>query len=279
MFGHGRVPPRAALPLQERATLLLIFQPGTKGQATALDRIPPFPNPGVGAGHGCPDTHPGASGGAQSTKSHRLCSTDGPPCSQQLRSPWEPSLALTQQERTQTALLPCLHPHSIHHCPGTALGTFIFKMSLSSPLDPTLRRNNTGRLPPPAPSLARHQMAPRPGGSLRTAAGGSLSTEDRLQPASSCTAALTLHWLCKQRHNVSQTTLTKPLCVQRAKVGEMGTEGPGVLRHNLSFHKGKGEAGPAPSLPGLLPASQLGRESGYRLGWRDKGIRLVSSAK
>lgn len=65
---------------------------------------------------------------------------------------------------------------------------------------------------------------------------------------------------------MSQTTLTKPLYVQRPKVEEMGTEGPGVLQHNLSFHKGKGEAGPAPSSHRLLPASQLRREFGYRLG-------------
>lgn len=64
---------------------------------------------------------------------------------------------------------------------------------------------------------------------------------------------------------MSQTTPTKPLCVQRAKVEEMGTEGPGVLQHNLRFHKGKGEARPAPSSYRLLPASQL-REFGYRLG-------------
>lgn len=58
---------------------------------------------------------------------------------------------------------------------------------------------------------------------------------------------------------MSQTTLTKPLCVLRAKVEEMGTEGLSVLQHNLSFHKGKGEAGPAPSSRRLLPASQLRR--------------------
>lgn len=61
------------------------------------------------------------------------------------------------------------------------------------------------------------------------------------------------------RHNMSQTTPTKPLCVQRAKVEKMGTEGPDVLQHNLSFLKGKGEAGPPPSLRRLLPASQLRR--------------------
>lgn len=47
---------------------------------------------------------------------------------------------------------------------------------------------------------------------------------------------------------MSQTSLTKPLCVQRAKVEEMGTEGPGVLQHNLSFHKGKGRGRASPKL-------------------------------
>lgn len=78
---------------------------------------------------------------------------------------------------------------------------------------------------------------------------------------------------------MSQTTLTKPLCMQRAKVEEMRTEGSGVLQHNLSFHKGKGKAGPAPSSHSLLQASQLSREFGYCLGQRDKGIRLLFSAK
>lgn len=76
---------------------------------------------------------------------------------------------------------------------------------------------------------------------------------------------------------MSQTTLTKPLCMQRAKVEEMGTEGLGVLQHNLSFHKGK--AGPAPSSHRLLQASEIRREFGYCLGQRDKGIRLLFSAK
>lgn len=76
---------------------------------------------------------------------------------------------------------------------------------------------------------------------------------------------------------MSQTTLTKPLCMQRAKVEEMGTEGSGVLQHNLGFHKGK--AGPAPSSHRLLQASQIRREFGYCLGQRDKGIRLLFSAK
>lgn len=80
---------------------------------------------------------------------------------------------------------------------------------------------------------------------------------------------------------MSQTALTKPLCVQRAKVGEMGTQGPGVLQHNLGFHKGKGEAGPAPSLPGLLPAPQLRRES-LGAGWdgeiRELGCSLQLSS-
>lgn len=57
---------------------------------------------------------------------------------------------------------------------------------------------------------------------------------------------------------MSQTTLTKLLCMQRAKIEEMGTEGPGVLQHNLSFHKGKGKAGPAPSSHRLLQAESLG---------------------
>lgn len=78
---------------------------------------------------------------------------------------------------------------------------------------------------------------------------------------------------------MSQTTLTKPLCMQRAKIEEMGTEGPGVLQHNPSFHKGTGKAGPGPSSHRLLQASQLRREFGYCLGQRDKGIRLLFSAK
>lgn len=61
---------------------------------------------------------------------------------------------------------------------------------------------------------------------------------------------------------MSQTTLTKPLCMQRAKVEGMGTEGSGVLQHNLSFNKGKGKAGLAPSSHSLLQASQLSRELG-----------------
>lgn len=78
---------------------------------------------------------------------------------------------------------------------------------------------------------------------------------------------------------MSQTTLTKPLCMQRAKVEGMGTEGSGVLQHNLSFNKGKGKAGLAPSSHSLLQASQLSREFRYCLGQRDKGIRLLFSAK
>lgn len=72
---------------------------------------------------------------------------------------------------------------------------------------------------------------------------------------------------------MSQTTLTKPLCVQRAKVEEMGTEGPGVLQHNLSFHKGKEKQGQPQACTGCCQL--LSSEESLGTAW-DREIRELS---